>query len=136
MDTGDTFLAPYEEVYCDPCDPSEVTHSVEVRTNWDSDSDPELDPGLVMDLDHSAMAEVVLESSQPDSDQDLDPEQVESESEERQYRCSFCGKVYSHASSLYRHQQSHTGKTSTKLPTHETRPHTCPYCGLSFKGSR
>lgn len=132
MDAGDTFLAPYEEVYCDPCDPCEVTHSVEVRTDWDSDSDPELDPGLVTDLDQSHMTEVVLESSQPDSDQD----QAESDSEERQHRCSFCGKVYSHASSLYRHQQSHTGKTSAKRTAHESRPHTCPHCGLSFKGSR
>lgn len=134
IDTGDSFLAPYEEVYGDPCDPCEVTHSVEVRTDWDSDSD--LDGGLATELDHSAMAEVVLESSQPDSDPDLDPDQAESESEERQYRCSYCGKVYSHASSLYRHQQSHTGKSSTKRPALESRPHTCPHCGLSFKGSR
>ncbi|KAK7878339.1 hypothetical protein WMY93_031056 [Mugilogobius chulae] len=135
IDVGDSFLAPYEEVYCDPAD---VTHSVEVRTDWDSESEPELE--LELGPDH--MGEVVLESSQADSeadqdvDQDQDQDQEQSECEERQYRCSFCGKAYSHASSLYRHQQSHTGKSSAKRTAHESRPHTCPHCGLSFKGSR
>ncbi|XP_033836126.1 zinc finger protein 93 [Periophthalmus magnuspinnatus] len=143
MDVADSFLAPYEEVYCDPCDPCdpcEVTHSVEVRTDWDSGSEQDLELNLgsaqLTEVGHMSevghLSEVVLESSQPDSDPDLD----QSESEERQYRCSYCGKAYSHASSLYRHQQSHTGKTSTKRPSHESRPHTCPHCGLSFKGSR
>ncbi|KAJ0067280.1 hypothetical protein NL108_015810, partial [Boleophthalmus pectinirostris] len=141
MDVADSFLAPYEEVYCepcDPCDPCEVTHSVEVRTDWDSGSDQELELDLssaqLTEVGH--LGEVVLESSQPDSDQDPDQDPEQSDSEERQYRCSYCGKAYSHASSLYRHQQSHTGKTSAKRTPHESRPHTCPHCGLSFKGSR
>ncbi|CAL9688245.1 unnamed protein product [Knipowitschia caucasica] len=134
----DSFLAPYEEVYvdpcdpCDPCDPSEVTHSVEVRTDWDSGSE-----------DDSQIGEVVLENVQPDSDQDLDldldqdPDQDQDQDwEERQHRCAYCGKVYSHASSLYRHQQSHTGQSRAKRALPESRSHTCPHCGLSFKGSR
>lgn len=126
IEADEAFFAPYEEVY--PCEVTE--QSVEIKT----DSDEE-------DVDEH---EVLVEAGSSQLDGDVDSDQADFEPDERQYRCSFCGKCYSHASSLYRHQQTHSDKSGglapptkrTLEPTHQEARYTCPHCGMSFKGSR
>nr|XP_040034428.1 zinc finger protein 135 [Gasterosteus aculeatus aculeatus]XP_040034429.1 zinc finger protein 135 [Gasterosteus aculeatus aculeatus]XP_040034430.1 zinc finger protein 135 [Gasterosteus aculeatus aculeatus]XP_040034431.1 zinc finger protein 135 [Gasterosteus aculeatus aculeatus] len=130
METEEAFFAPYEEVY--PCEVTE--QSVEIKT--DSDDDEE---------DTEEEQEVLVEAvgSQPEGEGDSDL--ADFEPDERQYRCSYCGKSYSHASSLYRHQQTHGGQSAGGAPSPAKRAlepppqearYTCPHCGMSFKGSR
>ncbi|XP_034040572.1 zinc finger protein 85 [Thalassophryne amazonica] len=131
IETEEAFFAPYEEVY--PCEVTE--QSVEIKT--DSDEDEEND-------DHLALE--VAGGSQLDLDGEADSDQSDFEPVERQYRCSYCGKCYSHASSLYRHQQTHTSKSAAGPPlpaakralepAEQEARYTCPHCGMSFKGSR
>uniref|UniRef100_A0A3P9AZ71 Zinc finger protein 485 n=1 Tax=Maylandia zebra TaxID=106582 RepID=A0A3P9AZ71_9CICH len=128
IEADEAFFAPYEEVY--PCEVTE--QSVEIKT----DSDEE-DEGVE---EH----EVLVEAGSSQLDGEADSDQDNYEPDERQFRCSYCGKCYSHASSLYRHQQTHTGKSSGAAPlakralepTHQDARYTCPHCGMSFKGSR
>ncbi|KAM6915824.1 uncharacterized protein FYW49_008919 [Xenentodon cancila] len=125
IETDEAFFAPYEEVY-----PYEVMEqSVEIKTDSD-DEDADEEP------------EVLVEAGGSHLDGEADSDQDDYEPDERQFRCSYCGKCYSHASSLYRHQQTHTGKTGappTKRalePTLQDARYICPHCGMSFKGSR
>lgn len=125
IETDEAFFAPYEEVY--PCEVTE--QSVEIKT--DSDEDEE---------DGEEEQEVLVEAGSSQLDGEVDSDQADLEADERQYRCSYCGKCYSHASSLYRHQQTHTGTPPPAKralePTHQEARYTCPHCGMSFKGSR
>lgn len=125
IEADEAFFAPYEEVY--PCEVTE--QSVEIKT----DSDEE-------EVDEQ---EVLVEAGSSQLDGDMDSDQADYEPDERQYRCSYCGKCYSHASSLYRHQQTHSGKSSGLAQpkqalesTPQEMRYTCPHCGMSFKGSR
>lgn len=131
IETDEAVFASYEEVY--PCEVTE--QSVEIKT--DSDEEEEED---TEEEEH----EVLVEAGSSQLDGEVDSDQAEFESDERQYRCSYCGKCYSHASSLYRHQQTHTGKSGgtpppakrALEPTHQDARYTCPHCGMGFKGSR
>ncbi|KAM7409159.1 hypothetical protein PAMA_002726 [Pampus argenteus] len=128
IETDEAFFAPYEEVY--PCEVTE--QSVEIKTDSDEEEEEE--------EEH----EVLVEAGSSQLDCEADSDQADFEPDERQYRCSYCGKCYSHASSLYRHQQTHTGKSARAPPpakralepTHQETRYTCPHCGMSFKGSR
>ncbi|XP_068182749.1 zinc finger protein 135 [Antennarius striatus] len=132
IETDEAFFAPYEEVY--PCEVTE--QSVEIKTDSDEeeeDDDEEEGPG----------GEALVEAGSSQLDGGLDSDQADFEPDERQYRCSYCGKCYSHASSLYRHQQTHTGKGGAPPPAkralepaHQEARYTCPHCGMTFKGSR
>uniref|UniRef100_A0A3Q3EMT6 C2H2-type domain-containing protein n=1 Tax=Kryptolebias marmoratus TaxID=37003 RepID=A0A3Q3EMT6_KRYMA len=127
IEADEAFFAPYEEVY--PCEVTE--QSVEIKT----DSDDE-------DEDAEEEQEVLVEAGSSQLDCEADYDQGNYEPDERQFRCSYCGKCYSHASSLYRHHQTHTGKSGTPLTkrtlelAHQDARYICPHCGLSFKGSR
>ncbi|XP_041866703.1 zinc finger protein 135 [Melanotaenia boesemani] len=128
IETDEAFFAPYEEVY--PCEVTE--QSVEIKTDFDEEEEDG-------EEDHEVLVEAG--SSHLDGEADLDPADYEPDG--RQFRCSYCGKCYSHASSLYRHQQTHTGKTGAVPPikralepTHQDARYSCPHCGMSFKGSR
>ncbi|KAM9365827.1 uncharacterized protein KZ484_011914 [Pholidichthys leucotaenia] len=129
VETEDAFFAQYEEVY--PCEVAE--QSVEIKAEEDEDDE---DSTVV---EHEVLVEA--SGSQLDGDGDGDSDN-DYEMDERQYRCSYCGKRYSHGSSLYRHQQTHTGKnamTAAKRALETTQhepPYTCPHCGMTFKGSR
>ncbi|XP_054880617.1 zinc finger protein 135-like [Poeciliopsis prolifica] len=113
IEADEAFFAPYEEVF--PCE--------------DEDSEE---------------TRLLLEAGGGGApDGEADPDRDYYEPEGRQYRCSYCGKRYSHASSLYRHQQTHTGRTGpppatkrTLEPSHPDARYACPHCGMSFKGSR
>ncbi|XP_060943558.1 zinc finger protein 135 [Limanda limanda] len=130
LEADEAFFAPYEEVF--PCEVTE--QSVEIKT--DSDEEEE-------DTEEEEQ-EVLVEAGSSQLDGEVDSDQADFESDERQYRCSYCRKCYSHASSLYRHQQTHTGKNAGTAPpterplepSHQDARYTCPHCGMSFKGSR
>ncbi|CAN9499541.1 unnamed protein product [Ophioblennius macclurei] len=130
LDADEAFFAPYEEVY--PCEVTE--QSVEIKT----DSDEEDEDGE--DDEEEEQEEALMEAG--GSHLDADSDQADYEPDERQYRCGYCGKCYSHASSLYRHQQTHTGKgvappaKRALEPAPQDARYTCPHCGMSFKGSR
>ncbi|XP_077438470.1 uncharacterized protein LOC144061675 [Vanacampus margaritifer] len=131
MEAEEAFFAPYEEVY--PCEVTE--QSVEIKMESDDDDDDD-DEGH-----HQILVEV---GGQPDGEADSD--QADTEPDERRYRCGYCGKCYSHASSLYRHQQTHTAKMAAAPasaaakralePAHQDARYTCQHCGMTFKGSR
>ncbi|XP_059179927.1 zinc finger protein 135 [Centropristis striata] len=129
IETDEAFFAPYEEVY--PCEVTE--QSVEIKTDSDEDEEE----------DGEEEQEVLVEAGSSQLDGEVDSDQADFEPDERQYRCSYCGKSYSHASSLYRHQQTHSGRSAgpppakrALEPTHQEARYTCPHCGMSFKGSR
>lgn len=132
IETDEAFFAPYEEVY--PCEVTE--QSVEIKTDSDEEEEDE--------DEEEEQHEVLVEAGSSQLDGEADSDQADFEPDERQYRCSYCGKCYSHASSLYRHQQTHTGKSAgapppakrALEPTHQEARYTCPHCGMSFKGSR
>lgn len=130
MEAEEAFFAPYEEVF--PCEVTE--QSVEIKTDSDDEDEDN-------DEDEDEQEVLVAAGS---SHLDLDSDQNDFEPDERQFRCSYCGKCYSHASSLYRHQQTHTGRGGASTaankralePPHQEARYTCPHCGMSFKGSR
>ncbi|XP_031177411.1 zinc finger protein 135 [Sander lucioperca] len=133
METDEAFFAPYEEVF--PCEVTE--QSVEIKTDSDDD-------GEDTDEDGEVLVEAGGSQLDADADGDGDSEPGDFEADGRQYRCSYCGKSYSHASSLYRHQQTHAAKSigapapakRALEPAHQEARYTCPHCGMSFKGSR
>ncbi|XP_061693321.1 zinc finger protein 135 isoform X2 [Syngnathoides biaculeatus] len=128
METDEAFFVPYEEVY--PCEVTE--QSVEIKMESDDDDDDQ----------HQILVEVG--GAQPDGDADSD--RADTEPDGRQYRCGYCGKCYNHASSLYRHQQTHAGKMAAVPalpsgkralePAHQDARYACQHCGMTFKGSR
>ncbi|XP_046885692.1 zinc finger protein 135 [Hypomesus transpacificus] len=123
-ESDEAFFSQYEEVYAG-CDVAE--QSVEIKT--DSDEEDITEPGS---------------SQLGDEDvSDSGTEKGDYNSEDRNYRCNYCGKSYSHSSSLSRHLQKHTGKSMIppasrpKQPEPvETSQFQCVQCGLRFKGSR
>ncbi|CAL8367553.1 unnamed protein product [Gadus morhua 'NCC'] len=151
FETDETFFAPYEEVY--PCELTE--QSVEIKMDSDSgeEEEEEEDEEGEEEEEEETTAEEEAGSNLLDGEGDGDSYQVDYEPHQRQYRCNYCGKCYSHASSLYRHQQMHAGK-GVAMPGAAKRPpqpyssmaaaaaaagesrYTCPHCGMSFKGSR
>ncbi|XP_053731640.1 zinc finger protein 594 [Synchiropus splendidus] len=128
------FFVPYEEVY--PCEVTE--QSVEITMDSEEEEEEEEDQGEAL----LEAGDVQLDG-EDESDQD-DSDLAHLELDERQYRCSYCGKCYSHASSLYRHQQTHAAHGGVHPPATKRAlddalketGHTCPHCGMSFKGSR
>ncbi|KAM6922335.1 uncharacterized protein PEZ65_010750 isoform 1-T8 [Lycodopsis pacificus] len=134
VETEESFFAPYEEVF--PCEVTE--QSVEIKTDSDDEEDEE-------EEEDTEEEEAPVEAGVSRTDGEVDSDLADFEPDERQYRCSYCGKSYSHASSLYRHQQTHSGKTTggpmppakrALEPPHQEARYTCPHCGMSFKGSR
>ncbi|XP_057704280.1 zinc finger protein 585A [Corythoichthys intestinalis] len=123
IDADEAFFAPYEEVY--PCEVTE--QSVEIKMESDEDEEDE----------EERHRQITVEVGRPDGEVDSDPEP-----DERRYRCGFCGKCYSHASSLYRHQQTHSAKMAVVPakralePAHQDARYACQHCGMTFKGSR
>uniref|UniRef100_A0A3B5PZ55 Si:ch211-128m15.3 n=3 Tax=Xiphophorus TaxID=8082 RepID=A0A3B5PZ55_XIPMA len=91
IEADEAFFAPYEEVF--PCEVTE--QSVEIKTDSDEEDEDGEETRLLLEAGGGA----------PDGEADPDGDYYEPEG--RQYRCSYCGKRYSHASSLYRHQQTH-----------------------------
>lgn len=124
-ESDEAFFSQYDEVYTDVAE-----QSVEVKTDWDEEED-NMEPG----------------SSQlggDDDGSDSGNDKRDYNPEDRSHRCNYCGKCYSHSSSLSRHLQKHTGKVPVTPPTRPKQPEPvdeaskfqCVHCGLKFKGSR
>ncbi|XP_077585094.1 uncharacterized protein LOC144204969 [Stigmatopora nigra] len=140
VDADEAFFAPYEEVY--PCELTE--QSVEIQMESDEGEEiegeeEEEDEGDDEEDEEERRRQILLEVGAAG--------EADSEPEERRYRCGFCGKCYSHASSLYRHQQTHAAKMAAGTaggaparrapdPTRQDARYACQHCGVTFKGSR
>ncbi|XP_077352170.1 uncharacterized protein LOC144001584 [Festucalex cinctus] len=136
MEADEAFFAPYEEVY--PCEVTEQSVEIKMESDEDDDDDEDEDG----EGHHQILVEV---GGHPDGEADSD--RADTEPDERRYRCGYCGKCYSHASSLYRHQQTHAAKMAAAPasaaaakralePAQQDARYACQHCGMTFKGSR
>ncbi|XP_005156559.1 uncharacterized protein [Danio rerio] len=128
VDPDETFFVPYESVYpeCDDVDTELIaTHEEEV--------------GSELDFDNST--ETV--NSQLCEEEDISDISWEKEvSHPRTYNCHFCGKSYSHSSSLARHLHTHTDRPSLASSKDVSKlcdgkkALQCNLCGVRCNGKR
>ncbi|KAK2896426.1 hypothetical protein Q8A67_010914 [Cirrhinus molitorella] len=128
IEPDETFLVPYDSVYpeCDDADPHLIaTHEEEVGSESDLNDNTEAG------------------SSQLCEEEDVTDICWEAEvSRARTYNCRFCGKSYSHSSSLARHLHVHLDKSTlasskdfTKLCENK-KSLQCNLCGVRCNGKR
>ncbi|XDV50865.1 hypothetical protein PO909_019856 [Leuciscus waleckii] len=128
VEPDETFFVPYESVYpeCEEVDPNLIpTHEEEVGS--ESDSDDNTEP----------------ENSQLCEAEDVSDISWEKEvSPTRTYKCHFCGKIYSHSSSLARHLHVHSDRSAlasskgfSKLGDSK-KSLQCNLCGVRCNGKR
>ncbi len=128
VEPDETFFVPYEAVYpeCDDVDPDLiVTHEEKVGSDLDFNDDTEAG------------------NSQLCEEEDVSDICWEKEvSHARTYNCRFCGKSYSHSSSLARHLHVHSDGSSlssskgfSKLGASK-KSLQCNLCGVRCNGKR
>ncbi|XP_056326835.1 zinc finger protein 883 [Danio aesculapii] len=128
VDADETFFVPYESVYpeCDDADTELIaTHEEEVGS----------------ELDFNNSTETM--NSQLCEEEDISDVSWEKEvSLARTYNCHFCGKSYSHSSSLARHLHTHTDRPSLATSKDFSKlcdgkkALQCNLCGVRCNGKR
>ncbi|XP_072533776.1 uncharacterized protein [Salminus brasiliensis] len=145
VEPDERYFVPYEAVYaeCEETDPSIIASQEVVR------SDSDVDEHMV--LVNRQLEEEEEDSSDDDGDEDDSMEVEEgsdgdwenegSHSRDKRFNCHFCGKSYSHSSSLARHLHMHTtGDQSSSPPKARLGDNQkfiqCPVCGVRCNGKR
>ncbi|XP_017546131.1 zinc finger protein 883 [Pygocentrus nattereri] len=130
------FFVPYEAVYteCEDTDPSMIASQEVVRSDLDVDQHMELVSSNLEEEDDD-------DNEEEDEGSDGDWEEEGSHSRDRRYNCHFCGKSYSHSSSLARHLHLHTaGDRSSSPPKARLGENQkflqCNVCGVRCNGRR
>lgn len=150
------FFVPYEAVYteCEDTDPSMIASHEVVRSDLDVEEHMELVSTQQEEDDEDEEEEEEVEEEDDDDDveeqeeevvedegSDADWEEEGSHSRDRRYNCHFCGKSYSHSSSLARHLHTHsTGDRSSSPPKARLGDNQkflqCNLCGVRCNGTR
>ncbi|KAI4879888.1 hypothetical protein NFI96_002016 [Prochilodus magdalenae] len=149
------FFVPYEALYTEreDTDPSMIASQEVVRSESDVDEHMELVSGHLEEEEEEEDDDDDEDNNDDDEEEeeeeeeeggkgsDGDWEEEGSQSRDRRYNCHYCGKSYSHSSSLARHLHMHTAGDHSSTPPKARLGDNqefllCNLCGAQCNGKR